>query len=571
MSQILNPSSGGGGGGGVTSVQGTAPIQVNGVSGVPQTGAVIVSDVGVDLHAARYIVSAGGTTDGANYTTIAAAYAAAVLAGAPQTVFLQPGTYTANQTLVAGINLSAFDCDALTPNVTILGKLSASGAGEVSISGINLQTNSDFCIAISGAAGTLINLSGCYITAQNNTAISSAGTGGGGINLYNCNGEINGNGLAYFAQSGGNVVRFFGGEYQNFGDGLGASTNSCTSGFDCAFYNVAEFGNAITTSNAGFLIGENSNFAGTLTLNNTSDLNVLYNSQVSGNGSTSAISIGAGAAADVADVIVNSSNTNAITGAGTLNYGLLTFTGSSSTVNTVTQTPLPTLPAFGGGGSGFTSVAIQAFSTSGTYTPTTGMDYCIVEIVGGGGGGGGAAATGGAQASFGAGGGAGEIARSVFSAATIGASQAVTIGAAGAANSGATGGAGGNSSLGALISANGGSGGITAGASNFNIQPGAAGGTGGSGGTFAAQGVTGTDGFANPGGGVGWSGAGGSSPYGSGGQRITYDAVSGNNATGNSATGFGSGGGGGMNSQLQTATSGGAGTAGYILITEYIS
>ena len=39
---------------------------------------------------------------------------------------------------------------------------------------------------------------------------------------------------------------------------------------------------------------------------------------------------------------VNSSNTNAITGAGTLQYSSVTFTGSSSVINTTTQTALYT-------------------------------------------------------------------------------------------------------------------------------------------------------------------------------------------------------------------------------------
>jgi hypothetical protein len=38
------------------------------------------------------------------------------------------------------------------------------------------------------------------------------------------------------------------------------------------------------------------------------------------------------------------------------------------------------------GGSAFQSVNIQTFTASGTYTPTAGMKYCIIEAVGGGGG-----------------------------------------------------------------------------------------------------------------------------------------------------------------------------------------
>ncbi len=250
----------------------------------------------------------------------------------------------------------------------------------------------------------------------------------------------------------------------------------------------------------------------------------------------------------------------------------LLVNGTTGQVLTATTGSPPSWQA-ASGGSGFTSINIQTFNSNGTYTPTSGMKYCIIEVVGGGGGGGGAGATAGAQSSFGAGGGSGEIARGFFSAATIGASKAVTIGAAGAANSGATGGNGGNSSVGVLISSNGGTGGATVAATNFGSSQGGDGGTGGSGGSFRSPGLPGTNTFSNPGGSFGYSGAGASSPYGSGGQGIINPAVSmtGVNFAGNSALGFGSGGSGGLNGPSQTATLGGAGTAGYVLITEFIS
>lgn len=87
-------------------------------------------------------------------------------------------------------------------------------------------------------------------------------------------------------------------------------------------------------------------------------------------------------------------------------------------------------------GSGATVVATQVFTSSGTYTPRAGLLYCIIENLGGGAGGGGVAG----NSSFdlgGGGGGAGGYSRAVISAATIGASKTVTIGAAG--NGGASG------------------------------------------------------------------------------------------------------------------------------------
>lgn len=215
------------------------------------------------------------------------------------------------------------------------------------------------------------------------------------------------------------------------------------------------------------------------------------------------------------------------------------------------------------GGPAITSVAIQTFTTSGTYTPTSGMKYCIIEVLGGGGAGGGAAATGVGQVSVGAGGAAGEYARGVFSAASIGASQSVTIGAYGTAVSGSQGNTGGTTSVGSLITAIGGVGGQASSAGTSATAPGSAGGSGGTGGQFHLTGIYGGAAFTNVSYGV--SGVGANSIYGSGG-----GLTQGHNA-GPGATGYGAGGGGAINDASRSALAGGAGSSGLIIITEYIS
>lgn len=212
------------------------------------------------------------------------------------------------------------------------------------------------------------------------------------------------------------------------------------------------------------------------------------------------------------------------------------------------------------------SVVNQVFTGSGTYTPTSGMVYCIIQAIGGGGGGGGAAATTGAEFAAGGGGGSGEYAVGAFSASTIGASQSVTIGAAGAANSGAAGGNGGNTSVGStLISANGGTGGTVTGATSSGAAcAGVAGGTGGTGGDYRTPGQPGHSAFASPAL-TAWSGFGGSSQLGAGGVEIQ-----GVNGTGNAGVGYGAGGSGAVNATSQSARSGGAGTAGIVVVTEYV-
>lgn len=236
--------------------------------------------------------------------------------------------------------------------------------------------------------------------------------------------------------------------------------------------------------------------------------------------------------------------------------GILNVLGAGGTVtsgagNTLTITSTSTV-----------NVAIQTFTTSGTYTPTAGMSYCIIECLGGGGAGGGAAATNGATYSGATGGSGGEYARGVFTAAAIGASKSVTIGAGGSGSAGAIGGNGGNTSVGALISAFGGQGGNITGAETLQLliysNPG---GTGGAGGNFRTPGGVGQWGFAGqPSFALGGTGA--DSQYGAGGNGNIF-------AAGNPGLGYGSGGGGTSNGYNGLVRAGGNGASGIVIITEY--
>jgi hypothetical protein len=211
------------------------------------------------------------------------------------------------------------------------------------------------------------------------------------------------------------------------------------------------------------------------------------------------------------------------------------------------------------------SVKRQVFLASGTYTPSAGMAFCMIECIGAGAGGGGVGASTGGCCSAG-GGGSGGYSRLLATAVTIGASKAVTIGAQGSGgpagnNNGSSGGA---TSVGTLCVANGGSFGSFA-------QPGAAAGIGGAGAT-----TTGGVGDVVFGGSPGAAGTyatittiatvggnGGSGPFGGGG------GSTGVNAAGSHAYAYGSGGGGGAGFNGGTAFAGGNGSAGVVFITEY--
>lgn len=215
-------------------------------------------------------------------------------------------------------------------------------------------------------------------------------------------------------------------------------------------------------------------------------------------------------------------------------------------------------------------VVVQRITATGTYTPTSGMDYCIVEAVGAGGGSGGCAATAAATCAASVGGSSGAYAKVLYSAADIGASKAVTIGAAGAAGTAGNnnGGTGGTTTFGALISCPGGNGGSGS-AANSAIAVIASDGGG------AAPTISGGTTILSESGGGSWcsmvlsttkgvSGAGGSNPLGNGGR----DSSAG--AGGQAGTGYGSGA-GGVCTNNASATAGVAGQIGIVIVTEFIS
>lgn len=210
---------------------------------------------------------------------------------------------------------------------------------------------------------------------------------------------------------------------------------------------------------------------------------------------------------------------------------------------------------------------IQTFTTTGTYTPTSGTSKVVVEIWGGGGGGGGGASTGAGQLSLGGGGGAGGYAQSLISSAFSGVT--VTIGGGGANGGvGTAGGTGGTTSFGALCQATGGIGGSSAAANANPFTTGGNGGLGSSGSLVNLAGQAGSSAFGTFSITYAASGAGGTGPKGSAGPSTIVATASGN-AAGASGTGYGVGGAGAATGASQGGAAGGVGAQGLCLVYEY--
>lgn len=222
------------------------------------------------------------------------------------------------------------------------------------------------------------------------------------------------------------------------------------------------------------------------------------------------------------------------------------------------------IAALGGGGGTF-SMERVAFTSSGTWTKDANLYAIRVRCVAGGGGGGSSNAAGAGVSSAGGGGASGSYAEKFILAADLGATETVTIGAAGAGGtSGGDGSTGGTTSFGSHISCLGGGGGAAGGTagSNFSARLGGIG-QAATGGDVNVNGNPGSLGYRNAQ--VGMGGMGGGSPFGAGGGPIVTASTPG----ANDGTGKGAGGGGSATGQSSAANNGGVGTAGYVEVMEY--
>ncbi len=273
------------------------------------------------------------------YSTIASALTDAI---SGQTIFIRSGTYTENLTLKSGVNLASFVGNQQTPNVTIIGKITASYSGSASISGIRLQTNADFCIVQSGVSACLLYLNNCYINATNNSAISL--TNSNASSLFDISysfGNLGTTGIKLFDSTTIGTILPYWCRFTNTGASLTSSTftagafqtKSCLyeSGFTFSSNGGCDFNNSqIFVDALGITC---------LTINSTGGGgNNLFHTRLDSGTATSLV-IGAGATCTISHVTIFNSNANAISGAGTLRYAHVDFIGTSSVIGSTIQVP----------------------------------------------------------------------------------------------------------------------------------------------------------------------------------------------------------------------------------------
>jgi hypothetical protein len=281
---------------------------------------------------AQFIVSADPTLG--THTNITAALNDAV---SGDTIFILPGTYGEDLSMEDGVNLTAFTCDAYTPNVVIQGQIEYGGAGTVTLSGIQIQPSGSAGILLDGTAAETLNFVNCYIIVGTSRGMSFSNTDASSVlNFISCTFDTTptvGIDQPFYSSSCPGTI--------NFTD----CTIMNTAGLGSAGVNTAGTVNInYCTSNVAFTV----NGTGVLNTNfseiDTSALDVIPLSSTTGGapgitscllngGAAAALSVGSGSIAVCYDATMYSTNNPVIDGTGTLDYGILSCPGGTLTIN----------------------------------------------------------------------------------------------------------------------------------------------------------------------------------------------------------------------------------------------
>ena len=261
-------------------------------------------------------------------TTIAAAITAA---SAGDVIFIRPGTYTEN--LTTSKTLRFVGSEQSQSSTIILGKISDSGAVSVHFQNLTLKTNGDYAISLASAS-SVFTIKNCYLRAQDFTFANIAASAT--LDIYSCLGDTSTTGIGLWTGAGAFLCK-----YCIFSNSGATTTLSSGSGTTNLYYSI--FTQPVGCSSGGFIQASYTRIITVdqnvtcLTTSGTGTTELDHCEFISG--TATAVSAGSGTTIEMYECTVDSSNTNAVSGAGTLVFSSVTFAGTSSVMNTTTQTP----------------------------------------------------------------------------------------------------------------------------------------------------------------------------------------------------------------------------------------
>ena len=119
-------------------------------------------------YACEKLIVAPTIAKGATHTTIASALADAITG---DNIVVKPGIYTEDLTLKAGVSITAFRSNPLSPNVLIIGKATFSSLGTSTLTGVMLQTRGSYLLSLSGSSASNVFLIDCFLKCSDHTGI----------------------------------------------------------------------------------------------------------------------------------------------------------------------------------------------------------------------------------------------------------------------------------------------------------------------------------------------------------------------------------------------------------------
>jgi hypothetical protein len=280
---------------------------------------------------AKWIV-APTLDEGATHTTISSAITDA---SSGDIIFIKPGTYTEDLTLKAGVDLTAFSTSMTNPS--IVGKITCDLASNESciLSELRIETNGDYAISFIGSNTNFLTIKNCRLFGSDNDIIQYTNSNSSSIlNIFESTVDPSG---AYkpFDMSSIGFLQFRYCHHSN----NGGSTTAATSSAGTVRMDYCECRWPITTSGTNSFEATDCFFrldainATSLTLGGSGD-NIIEGCHFR-TGTASAISVGG--TATISNTDVSSTNTNPITGAGTLNYSSISYSNTGNDTNTTTQ------------------------------------------------------------------------------------------------------------------------------------------------------------------------------------------------------------------------------------------
>ncbi len=325
-------------GGAIAPVAGNINILGTGTTTVVGSGNTLtVTPTASGYPITPFVVGAVGK---AGYQTIASAITAAASAGGGL-VFIQPGTYTENLTLVSNV----FLVGASFQDVTIVGVHTPPASGTLNFKDITFQSATHiFSSAVAGSTAITVTYSNFTITTG---YIFNLANWTGALQLVLC-GEVGSTTDGIVTNAGGSSVTLL-----NSTVGAGTANSMSTTGV--VIINDASIQCPWTAATGTAFTVDDSEFSRTITLANNST--GLFDGCRFSTGATSAITHSSSGTVSLSESTIVSSNASAIAGAGA---GVLTMSGVSFTSTSVIAGTLTTAAGVIRGGNFVTQYVVGA-------------------------------------------------------------------------------------------------------------------------------------------------------------------------------------------------------------------